>query len=591
MTIEAQLADGRVLQFPDGTDPAVVQRTVKTILGSDGQSAAPERSAGVRAARMADQAAQGFLERGAELVTAPADLVWAGVEALTGWKPPGGTAAEKLKGAIQSGTQAANNAVAPFLPDMGPNVPETQGERNARAAGGGAADALGIVVPGGVLARGARAGSVLQGVGRAAAAQPGAQVIAGATGGAVTEATDNPWLGLGAALVAPGAVGKVAGRVASPVRSSLTPEQARLAADARTMGIPLTAGQATGSRPLRSLESLFGTLPMTAGAQQKVQRAQQGAFNREALKFIGETGTEATDDVLNSARQRIGADFENLAAQTTVVPDQQFGADLMDTVAEYSRRLDVQRKPVFENFVSDINDVMSQGGMPGEIYQKARSQLSQMAKAAAGTDPYFAQALRALRDTLDDAAERSVPAHLKDDWKKARAQWGNLRTLEKSRSNTTAAAAGGDIPATQLAIAERQRNPRGYAMGDGPMNRLSKVGTTFVRDPIPNSGTPERLFWQNLMTNPLGALGVAGTGAGLATDPVATMGYGALAVAGPRLAQMGYNSRPVQAWLKNQRGAAMAPQYNAGLLGSISAANMPGGEGEIDPRLLGLLGQ
>ena len=33
MTVTAQLHDGRVLEFPDGTDPAVVQRTVKKVLG------------------------------------------------------------------------------------------------------------------------------------------------------------------------------------------------------------------------------------------------------------------------------------------------------------------------------------------------------------------------------------------------------------------------------------------------------------------------------------------------------------------------------------------------------------------------------
>lgn len=33
MTVEAELADGRVLEFPDGTDPSVVQATVKKMLG------------------------------------------------------------------------------------------------------------------------------------------------------------------------------------------------------------------------------------------------------------------------------------------------------------------------------------------------------------------------------------------------------------------------------------------------------------------------------------------------------------------------------------------------------------------------------
>ena len=39
MTIRAELADGRVLEFPDGTDPAVIQATVKRIVGG---SSAPQ---------------------------------------------------------------------------------------------------------------------------------------------------------------------------------------------------------------------------------------------------------------------------------------------------------------------------------------------------------------------------------------------------------------------------------------------------------------------------------------------------------------------------------------------------------------------
>ena len=34
MTIRAELADGRVLEFPDGTDPSVIQTTVKRIISA-----------------------------------------------------------------------------------------------------------------------------------------------------------------------------------------------------------------------------------------------------------------------------------------------------------------------------------------------------------------------------------------------------------------------------------------------------------------------------------------------------------------------------------------------------------------------------
>src|SRR3990167_8484265 len=36
MTITAELADGRRLEFPDGTDPGVVQATVKKLLSPQG---------------------------------------------------------------------------------------------------------------------------------------------------------------------------------------------------------------------------------------------------------------------------------------------------------------------------------------------------------------------------------------------------------------------------------------------------------------------------------------------------------------------------------------------------------------------------
>ena len=41
MTIQAQLADGRTLEFPDGTDPTVIQATVKKMIGGQQQAAQP----------------------------------------------------------------------------------------------------------------------------------------------------------------------------------------------------------------------------------------------------------------------------------------------------------------------------------------------------------------------------------------------------------------------------------------------------------------------------------------------------------------------------------------------------------------------
>ncbi len=84
--ITAELHDGRRLEFPDGTDPAVVQATVKRVLGS---SAAPAREE-----MFAEKLGRGVLNVGAGLVRgagsigatlkAPFDYAEQGIERLLG---------------------------------------------------------------------------------------------------------------------------------------------------------------------------------------------------------------------------------------------------------------------------------------------------------------------------------------------------------------------------------------------------------------------------------------------------------------------------------------------------------------------------
>lgn len=373
--------------------------------------------------------------------------------------------------------------------------------------------------------------------------------------------------GLGAAVPL---AGSLLTRGVSPVRIRLTPEQQRLAQVAETEGIPLTAAQATGSRPLQATESAFGTLPMTAGPQEAVSQAQRTAFNAAALRHIGESGTDLTPAVLNKARRRIGGDFNRLAAQTTVDLDVPFVTKVTDVVNEYNELLEPQKKPIFEKYVKAILAVGTD--MKGTVYQKLRSDLGRMSKNYGGTDPTLSQALAGLRDALDAAADRSMPQHLKGDWDKARLQYGNLRTLEKAMSNTTTQAAAGNLSPTQLAQAVKQQYPRGYGFGYGPMNDLSRVGDTFIRDQVPNSGTAERQFLINLMTG-----GAGGSALLAGANPTAVAAAGATALLGPRLLQAAYNAGPTQRWLKNQVAAGAAPALNQGLLTAV-LSGLAGGQ-------------
>lgn len=66
MTVQAQLADGRILEFPDGTDPKVIQATVKRVIASS--EAAPEE--GILASGIG-----GFKRFGAGLETALGSII------------------------------------------------------------------------------------------------------------------------------------------------------------------------------------------------------------------------------------------------------------------------------------------------------------------------------------------------------------------------------------------------------------------------------------------------------------------------------------------------------------------------------------
>lgn len=76
MVIEARLADGRTLEFPDGTDPAVIQRTVKKTLGIVDETASPveppqERATGGRSGRGAQLQEERLAEREQFLASLP----------------------------------------------------------------------------------------------------------------------------------------------------------------------------------------------------------------------------------------------------------------------------------------------------------------------------------------------------------------------------------------------------------------------------------------------------------------------------------------------------------------------------------------
>jgi hypothetical protein len=160
MAIEAQLADGRILEFPDGTDPSVIQATVKRIVA---QSSGPKQSTiGSELVRGAKQALSSG-RTGFGSIFDPNEAARAGVarsEAI-GQEAGEGVSLEAVKKAYRDKglLSAAGEAVSQVpraLAGQGANLASMYAGAKAGSAAGSA-----FGVPGRAIGAGLGAGAVL----------------------------------------------------------------------------------------------------------------------------------------------------------------------------------------------------------------------------------------------------------------------------------------------------------------------------------------------------------------------------------------------------------------------------------------------
>lgn len=277
MTIEAELADGTVLEFPDGTPDTVVQATVKRMLS-------PQQPKSL-AAKVLDRhplfaAGETALALGTGAVAAP-------VAGLVGM------------------AQGAKNALVPGLPagervrevlDAMTYKPRTEGGQKAAAAAS---------YPFKLLAEGADE-----------------------AGGYVADATGSPAAGAAVNTViqaAPSIVLPLAGRAAvGPVNARAARIQAEVAAEQSRNAVrdaTLQAGRSVGLRTPPSainpsainkvLESIAGK----AATTQETQIRNQQAVNRVAREEAGlPPDTAITEQALQGVRAASGAPYREAAA-------------------------------------------------------------------------------------------------------------------------------------------------------------------------------------------------------------------------------------------------------------------------------------
>jgi hypothetical protein len=451
--------------------------------------------------------AQGVNDVIANTVGAPVDAVAWGLRKLgvPVDKPIGGSDSIKkgidyaatLPGRVHEFTDILRPKKGTLTDDRTSRIePVTTGERAAYGVGEGVGNALSVMVPAAAVANTARAGTAAQGVANVLASQPVTQAVAGAVGGGVTGATDNPWLGLAAGAAVPLGAAAVRG-VVSPTTNRLTPQEARIVQTADAEGVRLTPAQRTGSTALKGLEGTMAGTPGPSGPMQRALNNQRTDLNRAVLTRAGVTADDASPETVARAFQNIGQTFDDLAARTTLNVDDQFTTAVQRVAQDYGRRLETNVAPIFQSYMDDLaqlTQATAQGQNPqiaGEIYSRIRSDIGRTIRAN-GRNPDLQRALGGIQDALDDVVERSASGALRQEWRETRRQYQALMTIDKAmRGGTQADRSAGNVPLNALRQAVAQGDRAGYSRGRGQLNELSRVGD-FIGQRIPDSGTAGR---------------------------------------------------------------------------------------------------
>lgn len=370
--------------------------------------------------------------------------------------------------------------------------------------------------------------------------------------GKLTEGTAaQPYAEVAGALLG-GSLPSAARRVVTPLPASA--ERQALATTLRNEGVDLTAGQATGRKPLQWMESALGDTPGSGGPAARIMDNQGVQFTSAALRRAGIDAPRATPEVIDNAFRRIGNDFEAVAQRNNVTADARLGTDLTRVEREYNNVVSPSnRAPVIENTARDIGDMMAANGghLTGEQYNAITSRLARQARNARA-DAQLQEGLQGLRTALDDAMERSLfrSGNTADMQvlRTARNQYRNMIVLEKAATGAGSGAAEGLISPSQLRNAVVQQNRRAYGRGQGDFAELARAGEALLK-PLPQSGTSPR----HNVTHMLQTIGAIVGGAGGAAGGPSGAAAGAIAgLAAPAIGGRALLSRPVQAWLSNQ---------------------------------------
>jgi hypothetical protein len=384
--------------------------------------------------------------------------------------------------------------------------------------------------------------------------------MAGAMGGATQPTTGQNFTEEKAAQVGLGAAsGAALGGLPALARPIQTPAaRQRLTNVLDREDIRYTAGQGTGSRTLRYLESHLGEMPGAGGASQRADELSQADFNRWALRSAGVDAERADQPTIARMWNQLDARYHGITARNDLQLDAAALRAMQDAYNQYQWVTpDSQRRGIVGRLMQDITQahVDNNGLIDGRVYQNTRSTLHRLGRSE--TDPETSAALHRLGNVLDDAFERTAQRTGSRDL-------GAFRTLREHYRNALAVqdaiGVGGEannVVPSKLRAALIRQDKTGYRSGARDMAEVTDAAEQILPK-VPQSGTAPRVAVHG-MTSAIGA--ALGAAAGHGVDPSGGVGAALAGSLAPGIAGRTLHSRPMQDFLMARTAPQQALQY------------------------------
>lgn len=392
-------------------------------------------------------------------------------------------------------------------------------------------------------------------------------------GGISTLASQGDLSGAPAGAIGAGVIG-AAGKLARPIADTASAARKGYLATLKAEGIDdLTAAQMTGNKTLEIINSVLEKMPFTAGKAEKATEKQIRQFTAAALKKAGLTGDDISPAVREAAEAQFSQRYGDLMKNEIVKIDTPVIRALSKIESSQLNKLPTTVKPIVQSYMDDI--LNSGGQLTGDAYQVARSNLGRQARSMSISDPFTASTLREIRQSLDDAAERSLSGAKKGAWRKLNRQYANYKIIQKAASSVSKDSLEGVLTPKALMGAVEKANKTKSQRGYNELYDLARAGRSVLSSDIPDSGTAQRALAQHLITGGLGASAVGGTTYGATHDPETALMAAGASIASPLAIQAFLNSPAGRAYLtKGITGAGVLGSRTAKQMGALISANL-----------------